>query len=92
MQRLLTGRVLLRAAEELPDQPAADLRQSAVALRESAQAWQKSATAWHRIMDIADPRSHPKLPAPRGEEPPLPPDRPSATGGDGCPVQGDPGK
>ncbi|MGW0786545.1 hypothetical protein [Streptomyces sp. NPDC002913] len=45
MQRLLTGRVLLRAAEELPDHAAACLRQSAVALRESAQAWQKSATA-----------------------------------------------
>ncbi|MGW1817350.1 hypothetical protein ACWCQM_27730 [Streptomyces sp. NPDC002125] len=64
MQRLLAGRVLLRAAEELPEQAAAGLRQSAEALRESAQAWQKSATAWHRIVDTADPRSHPKLPAP----------------------------
>ncbi|MEU5660512.1 hypothetical protein ABZ802_33590 [Streptomyces sp. NPDC047737] len=67
MQHLLAGRVLLRAAEELPDQSAAGLRQSAVALRESAQAWQKSATAWHRIVDLADPRSHPKLPAPSYE-------------------------
>lgn len=67
MQRLLAGRVLLRAAEELPDDSAAGLRQSAGTLRESAQAWQKSATAWHRIVDISDPRSHPKLPAPSYE-------------------------
>ncbi|MFD8799922.1 hypothetical protein [Streptomyces atroolivaceus] len=67
MQRLLAGRVLLRVAEELPDEAAAALRGSAGALRGSAQAWQKSATAWHRIVDIADPRSHPKLPAPSYE-------------------------
>ncbi|WP_331725946.1 hypothetical protein [Streptomyces sp. NBC_01012] len=67
MQRLLAGRVLLRAAEELPEQTAAGLRQSAEALRGSAQAWQKSATAWQRIVDTADPRSHPKLPAPSYE-------------------------
>lgn len=67
IQRLLAGRVLLRAAEELPDEAAAALRDSAGALRGSAQAWQKSATAWHRIVDIADPRSHPKLPPPSYE-------------------------
>ncbi|MEU9063976.1 hypothetical protein AB0D13_35250 [Streptomyces sp. NPDC048430] len=67
MQRLLAGRVLLQVAEELPDEAAAALRESAAALRGSAQAWQKSATAWHRIVDIADPRSHPKLPAPSYE-------------------------
>ncbi|MFJ8863995.1 hypothetical protein ACIRD8_37070 [Streptomyces sp. NPDC102451] len=67
MQRLLAGRVLLTVAEELPDETAAALRESAGALRGSAQAWQKSATAWHRIVDIADPRSHPALPAPSYE-------------------------
>ncbi|MFE7751366.1 hypothetical protein [Streptomyces sp. NPDC057428] len=67
MQRLLSGRVLLRVADELPDEAAASLRESAQVLRGSAQAWQKSATAWHRIVDISDPRSHPKLPAPSYE-------------------------
>nr|WSS73714.1 hypothetical protein OG491_35970 [Streptomyces sp. NBC_01175] len=67
MQRLLAGRVLLRVAEELPDEAAATLREGAGALRGSAQAWQKSATAWHRVVDIADPRAHPKLPAPSYE-------------------------
>ncbi|MFJ8752356.1 hypothetical protein ACIREO_23920 [Streptomyces sp. NPDC102441] len=68
MQRLLAGRVLLTVSEELPDEAAvAALRESAGALRASAQAWQKSATAWHRIVDIADPRSHPKLTAPSYE-------------------------
>ncbi|WP_331723198.1 hypothetical protein OHB07_38790 (plasmid) [Streptomyces sp. NBC_00111] len=67
MQRLLAGRLMLRAADELPDEAAVALRDSAGALRASAQAWQKSATAWHRIVDIADPRSHPKLPAPSYE-------------------------
>ncbi|MFD5041072.1 hypothetical protein ACFWMX_35730 [Streptomyces sp. NPDC058378] len=62
MQRLLAGRVLLRLAEELPDEAAATLRESAGALRGSAQTWQKSAPAWHRIVDIADPRA-PRLPA-----------------------------
>ncbi|MFJ4843172.1 hypothetical protein [Streptomyces sp. NPDC088746] len=67
IQRLLAGRVLLQVAEELPDEAATALRESTGALRGSAQVWQKSATAWHRIVDIADPRSHPKLPAPSYE-------------------------
>ncbi|MET9956006.1 hypothetical protein ABZ135_31300 [Streptomyces sp. NPDC006339] len=65
MGRLLAGRVLLRVAEQHPDDAlAAGLREAAGPLRESAQAWQQAAAAWDRIVDAADPRSHPKLPPP----------------------------
>ncbi|MFG2563277.1 hypothetical protein [Streptomyces sp. NPDC048496] len=65
MGRLLSGRVLLHLAEQLPDRAvAAALQEAAGALRSSAQAWQQSAAAWHRIVDLADPRAHPKLPPP----------------------------
>ncbi|WP_331747882.1 hypothetical protein [Streptomyces sp. NBC_00842] len=65
MGRLLSGRVLLHVAEQLPDRAAAAaLREAAGTLRSSAQAWQQSAAAWHRIVDLADPRAHPKLPPP----------------------------
>lgn len=65
MGRLLSGRLLLRVAEQLPEPAiAAVQREAAGALRSSAQAWQQSAAAWHRIVDLADPRAHPKLPPP----------------------------
>ncbi|MFB6782565.1 hypothetical protein ACFCX0_35590 [Streptomyces sp. NPDC056352] len=65
MGRLLSGRLLLRVVEQLPDPAVAAVqREAAGALRSSAQAWQQSAAAWHRIVDLADPRAHPKLPPP----------------------------
>ncbi|MFD9033287.1 hypothetical protein ACFVZW_19360 [Streptomyces sp. NPDC059567] len=65
MSRLLSGRVLLRVAEQHPDDGlAASLRESAGRLRESAQAWQQAAAAWDRVVDAADPRAHPELPPP----------------------------
>ncbi|WP_438319378.1 hypothetical protein ACSHWO_35115 (plasmid) [Streptomyces sp. HUAS TT3] len=68
MARLLAGRVLLRAAEGMPDgEAAAGLRAAAGALRESAKAWKAAGGAWTHVVDTADPREHPAL-APPGYE------------------------
>ncbi|MFE7403088.1 hypothetical protein [Streptomyces sp. NPDC057557] len=68
MARLLSGRVLLRIAEDHQDAAVASaLKETAGALRGSAQAWQQAAAAWHRVVDLADPRAHPRLPPPSYE-------------------------
>ncbi|MFD7498194.1 hypothetical protein ACFV8T_38750 [Streptomyces sp. NPDC059832] len=68
MARLLSGRVLLRIAEGHEDVAVASaLKETAGALRGSAQAWQQAAAAWHRVVDLADPRAHPRLPPPSYE-------------------------
>ncbi|MFJ8078752.1 hypothetical protein ACIQ7Q_33670 [Streptomyces sp. NPDC096176] len=68
MARLLSGRVLLRVAEQSHDAPATQALQGAAeALRGSAKAWQEAAAAWHRVVDVSDPRAHPKLPPPSYE-------------------------
>lgn len=68
MGRLLSGRVLLRVAEQTSDRAVAGaLREAADGLRGSARAWQEAAAAWQRIVDVADPRAHPKLPPPSYE-------------------------
>ncbi|WP_327259745.1 hypothetical protein [Streptomyces sp. NBC_01240] len=68
MARLLSGRVLLRIAEDHQDTAVASaLQETAGALRGSAQAWQQAAAAWHRVVDLADPRAHPRLPPPSYE-------------------------
>ncbi|MEE1769280.1 hypothetical protein PUR34_14245 [Streptomyces sp. JV185] len=65
MARLLSGRVLLRIAEGHADAAVTSaLKESAGVLRGSAQAWQQAAAAWHRVVDLADPRAHPRLPPP----------------------------
>ncbi|MFJ2110767.1 hypothetical protein ACIOEX_02370 [Streptomyces sp. NPDC087850] len=68
MGRLLSGRLLLRVADQHPDAPTAEaLRSAAGHLRDAAQAWQGAAAKWRRIVDVADPRAHPKLPPPSYE-------------------------
>ncbi|MEU1895670.1 hypothetical protein [Streptomyces pristinaespiralis] len=68
MARLLAGRVLLRIAEESHDAPTREaLNRAAQELRGSAKAWQEAAASWHRVVDVADPRAHPKLPPPSYE-------------------------
>lgn len=68
MARLLSGRVLLRIAEGHEDVAVISaLKETAGALRGSAQAWQQAAAAWHRVVDLADPRAHPRLPPPSYE-------------------------
>ncbi|MFE7112793.1 hypothetical protein ACFU98_38390 [Streptomyces sp. NPDC057575] len=68
MARLLSGRGLLRIAEGHEDVAVASaLKETAGALRGSAQAWQQAAAAWHRVVDLADPRAHPRLPPPSYE-------------------------
>ncbi|WP_329151198.1 hypothetical protein OG275_38220 (plasmid) [Streptomyces niveus] len=65
MSRLLSGRVLLRIAEQHPDaDTAVGIRDAAGHLRAAAQEWQKAAAGWRRIIDVADPRAHPTLPPP----------------------------
>ncbi|MFC5724158.1 hypothetical protein ACFP1Z_28725 [Streptomyces gamaensis] len=65
LSRLLAGRILLHTAEHHPDTAVGQVLQEAAGpLRTAAQAWHKIAKGWHRIVDTADPREHPALPAP----------------------------
>lgn len=64
MSNLLCGRALLQAAAHADSETAEGLRQAADRLRTAAQAWERSAARWGRIVDLADPRAHPKLPLP----------------------------
>ncbi|WP_162602967.1 hypothetical protein [Streptomyces sp. CS090A] len=65
MSRLLAGRVLLRVADQHPDQSTASgMREAADHLRTTARAWQQAASTWHHVVDLADPSAHPKLPPP----------------------------
>ncbi|MFC9223125.1 hypothetical protein ACFT8W_20770 [Streptomyces hygroscopicus] len=67
MSRLLSGRALLHLAERQTQEVGEALRTAAGDLRTAAQSWQEAAVAWHRIVDVADPRAHPKLPKPSYE-------------------------
>jgi hypothetical protein len=68
MARLLSGRLLLRIAEQSTDAPTTEaLHRAAEELRSSAKAWQEAAAGWRRVVDVADPRAHPKLPPPSYE-------------------------
>ncbi|MFG3001749.1 hypothetical protein [Streptomyces sp. NPDC048340] len=63
--RILTGRVLRHVAAETPDGPLrAGLTDAAGALRASALSWDSAAEAWLSVVDIGDPREHPRLPPP----------------------------
>ncbi|ARE79479.1 hypothetical protein B6R96_36285 (plasmid) [Streptomyces sp. Sge12] len=65
MTRMLSGRVLRRVADEMPEDPAAaGLIEAAGALRTSARAWDAAAEKWAHVVDISDPREHPQLPPP----------------------------
>ncbi|MFE1028299.1 hypothetical protein ACFW5I_27655 [Streptomyces sp. NPDC058818] len=64
MSDLLSGRLLLHAAAYADQHTAEALRESAGRLRTAAQAWQQTAARWHRVVDLSDPRVHPKLPLP----------------------------
>ncbi|MGI5397785.1 hypothetical protein [Streptomyces sp. CA-251251] len=64
MSNLLSGRLLLHAAADADPPSAEAMRKSADRLRTAAQAWQQTATRWHRVVDLSDPRVHPKLPLP----------------------------
>ncbi|AQS66874.1 hypothetical protein [Streptomyces pactum] len=64
MSDLLSGRILLHVATSVDPHTAEPLREAAGRLRETAQAWQESAAQWHRVVDLSDPRVHPKLPLP----------------------------
>ncbi|MFC7841859.1 hypothetical protein [Streptomyces sp. NPDC057382] len=64
MNNLLCGRALLQAAAHADSETAEGLRQAADRLRTAAQVWEQSAARWGRIVDLADPRAHPKLPLP----------------------------
>ncbi|MEO3750819.1 hypothetical protein [Streptomyces sp. B6B3] len=59
---LLAGRVLLHLADEQHSELAGGLRQTAGQLRGAAMAWQETAAAWEHIVDLRDPREHPRLP------------------------------
>lgn len=64
MGTLLAGQTLLHVAAHSDPETAVALQDTAGRLRGAAQAWQQSAAGWHRIVDLADPRAHPKLPLP----------------------------
>ncbi|MFJ7773225.1 hypothetical protein ACIQ1J_33810 [Streptomyces sp. NPDC097107] len=64
MSDLLSGRTLLHAASYTDPHTAEALREAAGRLRTAAQAWQQTASRWHRVVDLSDPRVHPKLPLP----------------------------
>ncbi|MDX2692174.1 hypothetical protein [Streptomyces ipomoeae] len=64
MSNLLSGRTLLHTAAHADPDTAEGLREAADRLRTAAQAWQQVAARWHRVVDLADPRAHPKLPLP----------------------------
>lgn len=64
MSNLLSGRTLLHTAAHADPDTAEGLREAAGRLRTAAQAWQQVAARWHRVVDLADPRAHPKLPLP----------------------------
>ncbi|MGW1674584.1 hypothetical protein [Streptomyces sp. NPDC002324] len=64
MTNLLAGRTLLHAAAHAGSGSAGVLQETAGRFRTAAQAWQQVAARWHRIVDLADPRVHPKLPLP----------------------------
>jgi hypothetical protein len=59
---LLAGRVLLHLADEQFPELGDGLRQAASQLRGAARAWQETAAAWERVVDLRDPREHPRLP------------------------------
>ncbi|MEU3909131.1 hypothetical protein AB0F20_35940 [Streptomyces goshikiensis] len=65
MTRILAGQVLRRVAADTEDDGMrASLTEAAGALRTSARAWDAAAETWLQVVDIADPREHPKLPLP----------------------------
>lgn len=64
MSDLLSGRVLLHAAAYAEPHTAEVLREAAGRMRTAAQAWQQTAARWNRVVDLSDPRVHPKLPLP----------------------------
>ncbi len=58
---LLTGRTLLRLAEQQP-QARDQLHRTADALREAAHCWRHTAQSFGHVVDLTDPREHPALP------------------------------
>lgn len=75
---MLAGRLLVQAATDAPDHVAAVLRNCADQLRSVAHTWRTVQEQWLRVVDIEDPRVHPRLPRPsyemirRGEIPRMP--------------------
>ena len=59
---LLAGRVLLHLADDQYPELGGTLRQTAGQLRGAAMAWQENAAAWEHLVDMRDPREHPRLP------------------------------
>lgn len=64
---MLAGRLLVQAAAEAPKGAGPSLRNCADHFRNAAQAWTNAQERWDRVVDVADPRSRPRLPKPSYE-------------------------
>lgn len=61
---MLAGRLLLQAATEAPNDAGPSLRSCADRLRSAARVWRDVQERWDRVVDVDDPRIHPRLPRP----------------------------